>query len=63
VLTNFRQLFAELIELLLQRRFLSLGLRHLVADFSNLRVAPSTHDNTGCFARRDVRTLGIGRVT
>lgn len=51
------ELLAELVQLLLQRRLVLLGGRHLVADFADLRVDPRGHHDAHGFARPDVGAL------
>ena len=53
------QLLAELVQLLLQRGFVRLGLGDFRSDFANLRVQPSAKNDAARFAGGDVCALGI----
>ena len=55
---HFRELLAELIQLLLQRGFLRLCLHHLVSDLPDLCVHPCCNDDSHSLPSCDVGTLG-----
>jgi hypothetical protein len=54
---DFRELLAELVQLLLQRRLLLLRFAHLLANLAYLRVHSGTNNDALAFARRYVCAL------
>lgn len=53
---DFRQLFAELVQFLLQRRLDLLGLRHLRTDLTDSRVQAGSDNDTARLSSGDVGT-------